>query len=386
MCPLGEARHIRILVLSAFPPEGGGGELQTQVQLAEMVRRKHHVTVIDIRHRHGGPPRETVEGIEVVRIRTPRWPVIGGLVYHARIAAQVTRLAGQVDVAQFNHIGAGLFFAVPILKLHGVPCAVVIWGSAAPGVGPFGEGWRNRLARGLARHLDCFVSLAALTTDNLARHGFDTRRVRLIPNAVDNVRFCPVVAGEARSKPSVLPDSGPIVMTVGRLVSAKGLDVLLEAWGRVSSGTPSARLVIVGEGPLRHEVERWMGDLQVQDSVRLIGKRTDIPELLRQADVYVSASRTEGMSNALLEALCTGLAAVATRVGAAEDLIEDGVSGLLVAPGSARELAQALERLIVNPPLRSSLGGSARLRAMREYSIDSVVDRYIALYREMIGP
>jgi glycosyltransferase involved in cell wall biosynthesis len=108
-----------------------------------------------------------------------------------------------------------------------------------------------------------------------------------------------------------------------------------------------------------------------------------VPELLRRADLYVSASRTEGMSNALLEALGSGLPVVATRAGSAPDVVVDEDCGLLVPVGEPGPLGEALGRLLGDGPLRARMGDAARRRALAEFSIGSIVQRYIEMYREI---
>jgi len=110
------------------------------------------------------------------------------------------------------------------------------------------------------------------------------------------------------------------------------------------------------------------------------GLRRDIPDWLAHSDVYVSSSLTEGMSNALLEAIASGLPVVATRVGGAEDVVTDGDNGLLVMPGSATELHQALKRLLADQELRYSMGKRARHRAECTIAINSIVDKYENLF------
>lgn len=339
--------------------------------------------MIDLRPRSSGPDRELVDGIPVYRIRTPAIPVLRALAYHARLAGLVLRLAGESDVAQLNHIGPALITAVPVLGAMRLPRLLCVWGSSMPGVGPFSKGLRHRLARRAARRVERVVALASVSSRWLARHGFDPSRLRVIPNGVVTDRFPPKGTDPGARAPVGWPAGGPTVVAVGRLVPAKGLDVLIDAWRSVSNRFPDARLVLVGDGPLRAATEKRIHELQADDRIHLLGARSDVPDLLRHADVYVSASRTEGMSNALLEAMCTGLAIVATRVGAAEDVIEDRKSGILVDPEDPRALADAMTRLLSDPELRARTADAARKRAIERFSIEAVVGQYLEQFREM---
>jgi len=360
--------------------------MQTLLQLREMVGLGHKVTAIDLTPRHEGPAEDTIDGVRILRVRTPHAPVLRALAYHRRIAALTRREGRGADVAQLNHLGTGLVTAAPILKSMRVPSVVVIWGSAMKGVGPFGEGWRFKAARRLARACERQVVLATAAAANLERDGFDPARIRFIPNGIETGRFRP--AEDADRDAGATPDpawprTGPVAISVGRLVPAKGLDTLIDAWWRVSAAHPAARLVLVGDGPLRGALTARAEEAGIADRVHFLGARDDVPELLRRADLYVSASRTEGMSNALLEALGSGLPVVATRAGSAPDVVVDGGCGLLVPIDAPEALAEGLGRLLADPALRSRMGDAARRRAVAEFSIGAIVRRYIEMYREI---
>jgi glycosyltransferase involved in cell wall biosynthesis len=356
---------VDVLVLSSFPPGVGGGELQTREQLLRMVRRGRRVHVIDLEPRHGGPALEDDEGIVVHRVRAPRAPVLRACAYHATIASLAWRLGRRARVAQINHLGTGMITAAPLLAALSVPRALVVWGSAAPGAGPFGSGWRHRAARWVARRQTAVVALSTATCRNLEAAGFGASNMRFIPNGVDTERFRPGAPGDAPwTPPQGWPATGPVVVTVSRLVPAKGLDVMLRAWRIVAEAVPAARLVIVA----------------------LIGSRPDVPQILRSSHVYVSSSRTEGMSNSLLEGLASGLPLVATRVGGAEDTVEAGVNGLLVRDGDPEGLAAALREVLSSDEKRQAMGAASRRLALERFALEKIVDRYLDLFREMEPP
>jgi len=384
MPAIADASRVDVLVLSSFPPGVGGGEIQTREQLIRMVRRGRSVHVIDLTPRHSGQATDEDEGIFIHRVRTPRTPVVRALAYHATIASLTWRLGRRARVAQINHLGTGMIGGAPLLAALGVPRVLVVWGSAARGIGPFGGGWRNRAARWIARRQTSVVSLSSATSRNLVADGFEDARVRFIPNGVDTDRFRPRSATDDPSHaPNGWPQGSPVVVTVGRLVPAKGLDVLLNAWSSVVEAAPGAHLMIVGDGPLRADLEAAARTLGLADAVTFLGARPDVPELLRRSDVYVSSSRTEGMSNALLEGLASGLPLIATRVGGAEDIVDDRVNGVLVPDGDAPALASALTELTTDDAERRAMGEASRRVALSRFALETIVDRYLGLFGEL---
>jgi glycosyltransferase involved in cell wall biosynthesis len=374
---------MKILMISCYPPAPGGGELQTQVQVREMVKRGHEVIVIDALARYANDAADRDGSIPVIRIVTPGIPLVRSAAYHAKLAWHVFRQGRGAHVAQINNVGTSVAVSVPLLGLMRIPRILVIWGSARPEDQPFGPGWRFVLFRQLARGVERVVSLATSSIANLTKRRFPSDRIVFIPNGVDTEKFRPRNPGETKVLPAGWPNGGPVVISVGRLVSVKGFDVLFEAWATVLRQHPRARLVIAGDGPLRASLLDQAAALGIADQVTLLGPREDVPELLRAADVYVSSSRSEGMSNSILEALAAGLPVVATRAGAEDDIIDDGVTGVLIPSGNPAAIAEALTALLNDPLRRRELAEEARARVLRDFQVSAVVDRYLQLYQEL---
>jgi glycosyltransferase involved in cell wall biosynthesis len=219
----------------------------------------------------------------------------------------------------------------------------------------------------------------------LTSHGFREEQIVLIPNGVDSEKFRP----DARRRPNPASTERDIVC-VARLQYPKGVDVLLHAWGRMMR-VPAEwraefkpRLLLVGEGPLQAQLERIVEELGIQDSVQFLGLRRDVVDLLQQAWGFVLPSRWEGMPNALLEAMSCGLPCVATRVSGSEDIIVDGLNGLLVQPEQPEELAQALRRIIEDNELVQRLAEEARATVLRDYQLSTIISRCVELYRQVL--
>jgi glycosyltransferase involved in cell wall biosynthesis len=168
---------------------------------------------------------------------------------------------------------------------------------------------------------------------------------------------------------------------VADLVPVKRHEDLVDAFANLRSQLPNARLVLIGDGPSREAIERRVRELGLVNSVRMLGRRPDIDKLLPAFHLFVLASDTEGLSNAILEAQACGLPVVTTRVGGNPDLV-DADCGILVPPRDPEALAEALGRLLRDRNRREQMGAVARMRVMRNHSIAAMTRAYTALYRK----
>jgi glycosyltransferase involved in cell wall biosynthesis len=159
--------------------------------------------------------------------------------------------------------------------------------------------------------------------------------------------------------PASLPER-PAALFVGVLERYKAVDVLADAWRLAAPRAPDATLHVVGRGTLRAVVERLVAELPEQTRWSEVLPTSDIPRALDEATVLVLPSRSEGLGRVVVEAFCRGRGVVASRVGGIQDLVVDGESGVLVPPGDARALADALVRVLTEPALAEGLGAAAR--------------------------
>ncbi|MBI3303547.1 MAG: glycosyltransferase family 4 protein, partial [Deltaproteobacteria bacterium] len=170
---------------------------------------------------------------------------------------------------------------------------------------------------------------------------------------------------------------------VGRLVEEKGLPVLLEAWAIVVRRVPGAILNIVGEGPLEEALKALVQRLGIMSSVRFHGHQETVIPFLQAAALFVLPSYVEGLSNTLLEAMAMELPVVATRISGSEDVVDDGVTGLLVPPGDVPALAQALGALLKDTGHTGAMGRQARKRVIQLCSLEQVTHAYLQLYQDI---
>jgi glycosyltransferase involved in cell wall biosynthesis len=181
-----------------------------------------------------------------------------------------------------------------------------------------------------------------------------------------------------------LPDEVPVLLAVCRLVRQKGVDVAIEALARIVERHPAARLVVLGEGPLREELSVLASRRGVGDAVSLPGRVGDVAWWLRRATVVVHPARWEGFGLALLEAMLCSRPVVASAVSSVPEIVVDGETGLLVLPDDPWALAEAVTALLDDPARATVLGEAGRARALSEFSVGRMAERTAALYEEAL--
>lgn len=174
-----------------------------------------------------------------------------------------------------------------------------------------------------------------------------------------------------------------LIACVSRLQSEKGIDELIEASAVLRSTLPDAVVVVAGGGPELDRLREKAAASGAGGAIRLLGPRSDVGDVLAVADAFCLPSRHEGLPMSLLEAMSTGLPCVATAVGGVPDLVADGVSGLLVPPLDPASLADALARVLSDPPLATSLGREAKRMVEHSYSLEIAAARYADIYDEV---
>lgn len=225
------------------------------------------------------------------------------------------------------------------------------------------------------KHCGCVVSNSARALERLQAHGATTARAAVVGN---------VVVARGRAEPGQACGE-PHVVAAGDLIPLKAYDVLVDALGSLADSGHAFRLSLAGVGPERSALERLAVERGIGGRVQFLGSVDDVPALMAAAHLLVHPSRSEGLSNTVLEAMGEGLPVVATPVGAIPEYVIDGRTGLLVPPGRADGLAAAISRLLTAPGLRAELGGAA-LRLVRERCDPSVVaGQYEAVYRELLA-
>jgi glycosyltransferase involved in cell wall biosynthesis len=215
----------------------------------------------------------------------------------------------------------------------------------------------------------------------MQRHArLDAQKVTIIPNGFHADAFRPTPDGASFRARFGLAEA-PVVLFAGRLASNKGLPILVNAFEAVHKTHPAARLILAGED------QGWRARLEAIARVPILftGHLDDATyrSALAAADLLVLPSEWEAFGIVLAEAMACGTPVVATRVGGAPDVVQDGISGKLVEYGDIHALAEAMSSLLADPDMRCRMGAAGRMRAFAEYSWDAVVERTLSVYHEL---
>jgi len=218
----------------------------------------------------------------------------------------------------------------------------------------------------------------------IERAGLRPEAVETIVNGIDVDAYdLTVNVGELRRSIGV-PEDAIVFGIVARLSAAKDHRNLFRAFRIAADRHPRARLVLVGDGELRGNLEADAAELGIENRVILLGSRHDVPQLLHTFDVFVLSSYTEGLAVTLLEAMSAGLPVVATDVGGNREVVRDGETGVLVPARDTEKLAEAMAGMIADPGRAHRMGTCGRERARSDFGIDAMVARYQERYEHLI--
>lgn len=225
------------------------------------------------------------------------------------------------------------------------------------------------------------VGVSEDTSANLVRYEKISREKLLtIPNGIDGRRYNVTVDAAAKRRELGLPAEGPVIGLGARLTPQKGLIHLLRAMAVLQQRVPNLSCVIAGEGELDAELKSAARELGVDDRVRFVGMRLDLPQLLKVFDLYVLPSEWEGLPMAILEAMGSGCPIVATDVGGLRTAIESDVNGRLVPPRDPQALADAIAGLLASPETRRRYAAEAKGTFHERFSAEAMTRRYEKLY------
>ena len=376
-----------LMVVRQFYPWAGGAERQAQRLAEKLIERGLDVRLVTGWWRRDTRQREVIGGVPVFRNFT-LWHLFdirglrkfSGYLYMASLGWYLWRQRDQYDVIHVHLLSYPAWPAVLAGRWFGKKTIIKIANSGTqsdllrmrqddllPG---------QRFMLPLTLQADRLVAISREISAELRAAGVPAERIEHIPTGV-------VVPPAPLRRPAVAGEVALIF--VGRLVASKGVTTLLPAFAQARAACPTLawRLWLAGEGALRADLERLAHSLGIAGCVQFLGTVADVASYFGQADIFVLPSLAEGLSNALLEAMAAGLPSIATQVGGTPELIQEGETGLLVAPEDTAALAAAMVRLAEDPVLRQALGQRARRKVEAEFGLERIAQRYEALYGEL---
>lgn len=357
------------ILVGKFPPLWiAGTEVATFNLASHLVKRGHEVHIITMQDR-GVPTFYIERGFIVHRVEWPNLRFMGPLIFWSKVFFKIRRIKPDIMHCQSLSNGIPMLF---VKKIQRIPC--IVWGQGSDVYLP------GRLTRLASKYIIQNADAVLALTEDMKKkmQNISKRDVSVIPNGIDYERFYDVVRSEKVRKVKT-------ILFVGRLHQVKGVRYLIEAMAIVHSKYPDIKLIIIGDGVERQNLGALSEKLALGDCIRFIGRveQESIPLIMKQADIFVLPSISEGFGIVILEAMASGLPIIATRVGGIPDVVEDGVNGYLVDARNTDEIAKNIIKLIQNDVVRIEMA-IQNMEKAKMYSWDEVSGTVESVYRDII--
>jgi glycosyltransferase involved in cell wall biosynthesis len=348
-----------------------GGARQTAYLIRELAARGVANTAICTEGSGLGATLRAVSGVEVVE-----WPIAGDLDWRLGRRLEAWLRARGPDLVHVHSRRGADTFGGRAARAAGIPAILTRRVQSAE------PAWLLGLK---CRPYAAVVAISTAIRDDLgARARLGGKPLELISSAVDTGVFRPDSSARARLLERYgLPADAVLAGCAAQLIPRKGHDLLLPLVERLAPGMPRFRLLLFGQGGARGRLERRVAALGLADRIRFCGFVADWPQLAPGLDLLLHPARREGLGSVLLEAMAAGVPVVASSVGGIVDVIADGRQGCLLAPDALDDWAAAVRRLAGDPAERARLATAARRRVERDFTIATMTDRYLGLYRDV---
>lgn len=363
-----------LLIVNEFPPQQLRGTAMATASLAQALTQRGWEVCVIVARSDGNPPEEMVGQVRVHRLSIRPLPFTGTVQRLLRILLLARKI--RPDLVQGQAASCGLF-AVIVGRLLSIPSITYIQGMDFHEAGPL----RRRLEVGPAiRHATRTLAVSDLFAT--AIRPYATGPVQSLPHGYQPDPVLPEIEEAARLR---LRKTGPNLLFVGHLEPDKGESYLLHAVGMLANDWPGLTLHMVGDGPLRSELETLASRLGIASLVMFHGwlPHATVLALMRHVDLFVLSSVMEPFGIVVVEALNEGCPVVATTACGSAMAVEQGRSGFVVQPADSQALAEAMRRILADPALKESLRLGAK-GAGAKYRWDRIVKRFEQVYREVL--
>lgn len=344
-----------------------GGEQQASYLIRGLVRRGHDVIIA------GRPGSEFIRsnhGLEAIpKLTAPFFSEVDPLTA-ARVARAVRRNAVDIIHAHTSHAHTIACIARALARRGKVVVSRRV--DFAPRKNPFNR-WKYAMP-------DAIVAVSSYIARVMREFGAEESRLAVVHSGTDAARFRvpPIPRAELG-----VPEGAPLLGCVAALVGHKDHATLLDAMPLILERIPELRLILIGEGRLRQQIEAQIKSLAIQNSVTLLGHRGDVPNILNALDAFVLSSKQEGFGGAALEAMACNLPVVSTDAGGMSDTVVHEKTGLLVPVRNPEALARAVVRVFTEPALVEELRKNLAAQ-VQHFSIDAMIEGNLEVYRRVL--
>ena len=367
-----------------FRPIVGGYERAAERLSMALATRGHKVTVIAERRNRTWPAREEQNGVQIERLWCLYRPHLHTITSLMAFTVFLITRGRRYQVWHIHQYGMHAVLGVTLGKLLRRPVLLKLTSSSSQGLQQATKILPiARFAKYMLKQVDAIVALTRETQAEAVAFGVPQVRIHRLGNGVDVRSFRHLSPSERvrlRNKLKIV-SSGTVIF-VGRLSKEKNLYGLLHAWKEAVLRMPAGwKLLIVGDGPMRAQLESFVENEELTSSVSFTGYQSNVSAWMAIADIYVLSSYWEGLSNTMLEAMASGIPVVSSRVSGSAETLEETGAGIVVEIDQIDQLAEALIKLATNPILSNQMGQTGRKIVENRFSIASIAERYEQLYQ-----
>lgn len=376
-------------LLYRYYPIWGGAENQAMSLLSQLTRSNPNHFVVTRRFSKQHRALEVIGAHNVFRVFGAGGDLIGHLIFALSAFLFLYKRKKEFDILHVHgSVGMGLI-GLLIARLLGKK--VMMKFSEAKKIGLLGQKWFGSFLLRLLKRVDRIVCISEKIHENVMNIGASSRKVASIPNGVDTHRFFPIKDKAELRRRLDLDSDAFIAVFTGRLVTGKGLDILLRSWVQVVKRVPGSLLLILGSdacqrGGISSQAKRFVEAKNLSGQVCFLGAQKDVETYLKCSDLFIFPARdeAEGLPNSLLEAMACGLPVIASDIQANCSIIENQKNGLLYPTEDSENLASTILMLNHDDSIGRALGANAHRTVREKYTIETVAAEYATLYQEIL--
>ena len=368
------------MLIARFYPITGGTELQAQRLSETLINSGHEVFVLTARLK-GLKKYEVLNGLPIYRTYALGRNFISSFCFCFSSFLFLIKNLKKYDIIHVHLASSHAFSAVFIKELFSKKIVLKFGGARATGDirTSLSKPWGKLKLKIIKKYFDVFVVPSNEIHKELTVFGFPAQKIVKISNGVNTDYFKQVSETDKLNlrKNLNLPEKGLIAIYTGRIEKGKGIEFLIKQWSTIKN----VDLLILGSGSLESELKKS----DTEKNIHFLGFKDNIEDYLHASDIFILPSLGEGLSNSLLEAMSCGLAVIANKIPANEEIITNNINGIIIDILDERELTLTIDKLTKNKELLDKLGNPARKTVENYFSITRISNLYITLYKKILS-